>query len=113
MQKPDTEKLQKSLKELDKILKPIYKIIKDYQALNYRTPEEETELEKLLSLVKHAIPAYAAAAHVFGNEAYIAAVAYYNLLKRQAEKGDQQIIEIIKELAPLYEKALLSQIDLN
>jgi hypothetical protein len=113
MQKPDLIKLQKSLTELDKTLKPVYEMIKDMQALKYRTPNEEKELEKLLLLVKEAIPVISTAANFFGNRAFVAAVAYYNSVKQHAEKGDPLAQKILIELAPLYEQALLSQIDKN
>ena len=113
MQKPYLTKLQKSLTELDKSLKPVYEMIKDMQALKYRTPDEEKELEKLLLIIKEAIPVISTAADFFGNRAFVAAVAYYNSVKQHAEKGDLQAQKILIELAPLYEQALLSQIDKN
>lgn len=113
MQKPELEKLQLALTELEKILIPVYEKIKDFEVLSHRTSEEEEELKKLQEVVKEAFPLISTAVDIFGNQAFISTVAYYNGLKQQAEKGDQVAQKIIKGLAPLYEKALLSQIDLN
>lgn len=113
MKKPDLIKLKKALDELDEYLKPVYERINDFQAMSYRTPDEEKELQKLLQLAANAVPVYAAAADFFGNEAYNMAVAYYNGVKQHAENGNVKAKEILKELAPLYEQALLSQIDPN
>lgn len=113
MPKPELEKLQRALTELEKVLNLVYKKIRDFEALSHRTSEEEEELKKLQQVVKEAFPLISAAIDIFGNQAFISTVAYYNGLKQQAEKGDQVAQKIIKELAPLYEKALLSQIDQN
>lgn len=113
MKKADLEKLKKNLAELSEFLKPVYEKIEDYTRMEFRTPDEEKELEQLLQLVKEATPIFGAAADIFGNEAFINATAYYNSLKQHAEKGDELAQKIYKELAPLYEQALLSQINKN
>ena len=113
MKKADLVKLQKALADLEKSLKPVCEKIRDFQSLDYRTPDEEKELEKLLLIVEEAMPVISNAAGIFGNRAFVAAVAYYNSVKQHAEKGDPLAQKILNELAPLYEQALLSQIDKN
>jgi hypothetical protein len=113
MKKPDLEKLKMVLADLVTSLKPVYEMINDLQALAYRTPDEEKELEKLILVVNEALPIISAAAEIFGNEAFINAITFYNEVKKYAENGDETAKKIVKELAPLYEQALLSQIGNN
>ncbi len=113
MKKSDKEKLRAISEDLSKILPPMLEKVRHYATMSNRTPDEEKEYRELIDLVVRAKPAISMLKDYFDNEINLNATAYYYSIKQKAEDGDPKAKEIISELAPLYEQALLEQMDKN
>jgi len=113
MNTDDKEKLRVVAAELAKLMLQIISQVCDYAALNYRTPEEEKQYQELLKLMKKLLPAITQLKDFFGNEAYRTSVAWYYSVKKAAEQGNSKAREIVDELAPLYQQAIIDQLNMN
>lgn len=113
MNNDDKEKLREIAAGLAKLMPQIISQVRDYAALNYRTPEEEKQYLELLKLIKESAPILTLLKDFFGSEAYRATAAWYYSVKEAAEQGNPKAREIVDELTPLYHQAIIDQMDKN
>ena len=109
----DKEKLREVATGLAKLMPQIISQIRDYAAMNPRTPEEEKQYQKLLKIVEESLPVIAMLEDFFGSEAYRASVAWYYSVKEAAGHGNSKAREIVDELAPLYQQSIIDQLNKN
>lgn len=113
MNNDDKEKLREVAAGLAKLMPQIISQVRDYAALNYRTPEEEKQYQELLKLVKESLPVITLLKDFFGSEAYRSTVGWYYSVKEAAEQGNSKAREIVDELAPLYQQSIIDQLNKN
>lgn len=108
---------QKRLHELAlQVTEGIAVVLEQIAAFDARTDlseEEEEEYRKLRQVICEVLPIIRQLADVFGQEAFQAAQAYYYSVQERALAGNEKAIEIYNELKPLYDQALLTQVDKN
>jgi len=109
----DKEKLREIAESLNELLPPIIEKVKDYAALANRTPEEEKEFGELIALIAQSLPVLETLKDYFGTEIYKQATAFYYRVKEKAANGDRPSREIVDELAPLYQQAIIDQLSKN
>ncbi len=113
MKKEDKEQLHKISRRLVELLGPIVEQLQEYTKETDHSPEEEEAFRKTLEFMKEIAPAIEMLQNFFGHEAYKTTVAYYYYVKEKAAEGNEQAQEIVAELAPLYEQALLEKLNNN
>jgi type III secretory pathway component EscR len=113
MDKDDKEKIRTISYELSEMLLKVALAVKEYAAMSYRTPDEEMEYQKLIEVLKAGTPAIQQVRDFLGEELYRNAVAYFYSIKEKARAGDETALAIYNDLAPDFEKILMSQVDKN
>lgn len=113
MNTDEQKKLHQLALKLAKEISLILEQIAVYEARNELSEVEQEEYRKLRIVVCQALPVVRQLADVFGHEAFQAAQAYFYKVQKKALEGNASAIEIYNELKPLYDQALLSQLDKN
>ncbi len=109
----DQDKFNQKVADLAKQLHDLVPLIKEYAAMSYRTPKEETEFQKLIEMVEEGLPLIQQAKANLGEKLYRHSVAYFYAIKEKAMAGDEKALAIYNELAPEFGQALMSHFDKN
>jgi len=113
MNPEEKKSLHKLAQQVTEGIAIVLEQIAAYDARDDLSEAEEKEYRKLRQVICEVLPIIRQLADVFGQEAFQAAQAYYYNLQEKAQAGNPKAQEIYNELKPLYDQALLKQVDKN
>lgn len=104
--------LREQMMELAKMLvediMPRFKYLFD---LEYRTEEEELEMNELNKLVEYTLPTLERFKDMLGQHLFAFSQEVYLDAKIKAERGDEELKKFYEELRPAYEAMMLEQMN--
>ncbi len=113
MNAEENKRLHELAQQLTKQVSLVLEQIAAYESRDDLSEVEQEEYRKLRQVVCDALPVIRQLADVFGQEAFQAAQAYYYSIQEKSQAGNVKATEIYNELKPLYDQALLKQVDKN
>jgi hypothetical protein len=87
--------------------------VQEYNEKGELSEDEKVKRQKLIEFLADLIPILNELSDSLRTEMFLATQAFYYHVRERALAGDEKAIRIYNSLKPLYEQALLKQVDQN